>query len=355
MSYIFKNVRAKMNKKRASILIAGILLLSMMLTLMGMTVGTKAVHVYDDNKEIVLYTMSEDVDNLVRTNVALGEDDEYVFSGFDQNNVASVQIYRAFDVEIQADGETQTVPMALGTVEDTLVKAGVQISDTDLINTPLTETVTKNTKIKINRVTQKTYESDEELEYDIETVEDDTLIIGTEKVVSEGEKGLLRNTFTETYVDGELTNTELTKQEVVKEAVREVVHKGTKEEEEETAEINTSTQSSASGVVLDENGAPLNYSRVLTGSATAYTATGNRTATGDVPFRGGIAVNPNIIPYGSRVYIVTSDGSYIYGVAVANDTGGALMSGAALVDLYMDSTAECLAFGRRTVNVYILD
>ena len=50
---------------------------------------------------------------------------------------------------------------------------------------------------------------------------------------------------------------------------------------------------------------------------------------------GYVAVDPDIIPYGSKLYIMTKDGSWDYGYAIAADTGGAMLSGRVLVDQYM--------------------
>ncbi len=55
------------------------------------------------------------------------------------------------------------------------------------------------------------------------------------------------------------------------------------------------------------------------------------------------------------LYICSADGSYVYGYAVAEDTGGALMSGEAIVDLYMDTLEECTAFGRQDVIINVLN
>ena len=66
------------------------------------------------------------------------------------------------------------------------------------------------------------------------------------------------------------------------------------------------------------------------------------------------AVNPDVIPYGSRLYIEAADGSHVYGYATAIDTGGALMDGSAVVDLFYFSYDDCVNFGRRDVNVYVL-
>lgn len=79
--------------------------------------------------------------------------------------------------------------------------------------------------------------------------------------------------------------------------------------------------------------------------ATAYTATGNRTATGTVPKKGTIAVDPDVIPLGTELYV---EG---YGNGVAEDTGSAVKGN--IIDLYMDSEQEARNWGRKNVNVTI--
>jgi len=87
-------------------------------------------------------------------------------------------------------------------------------------------------------------------------------------------------------------------------------------------------------------------SRTLTVVATAYTYSGHRTFTGTVPSRGTVAVDPKVIPLGTRLWV---EG---YGPGVAVDTGGAIRG--RKVDLFMESRGECLNFGRRVVMVRIL-
>lgn len=106
---------------------------------------------------------------------------------------------------------------------------------------------------------------------------------------------------------------------------------------------------------LSENGLPINYTKVIEGTACAYTAkSGAVTATGTAPRVGTVAVNPKIIPYGSKLFIVSNSG-YVYGYAVAEDTGGDLLNNNILVDLYMNTREDCLNFGRRNVKIYILE
>ena len=85
-------------------------------------------------------------------------------------------------------------------------------------------------------------------------------------------------------------------------------------------------------------------------TATAYTG-GGFTAMGLKPTRdpnglSTVAVDPSVIPLGSKVYV---EG---YGYAIASDTGGVIKGNK--IDLYMNSLQECYSFGRRTVTVHII-
>ncbi len=105
---------------------------------------------------------------------------------------------------------------------------------------------------------------------------------------------------------------------------------------------------------FDENGIPLEYKQKISGKSTTYIM-GHTTATGTPVHPGVVAVNPRIIPYGSKMYIVANDGSgAIYGYASAEDTGGFIyMSNGPLVDLYVWTMDDVYAWGNHPVDVYI--
>jgi 3D (Asp-Asp-Asp) domain-containing protein len=96
---------------------------------------------------------------------------------------------------------------------------------------------------------------------------------------------------------------------------------------------------------------PARYARALTMEATAYTSEdpgcGLYTAGGNRLRRGLVAVDPRVIPLGTRLFVTG------YGNAVADDTGGAIKGNR--IDLAYESRPDALKFGRRTVTVYILD
>ncbi|MBQ7936067.1 MAG: 3D domain-containing protein, partial [Clostridia bacterium] len=101
---------------------------------------------------------------------------------------------------------------------------------------------------------------------------------------------------------------------------------------------------------LTNSSAPAGYKKVVSMTATAYSA-GGTTATGRPAQWGVVAVDPKVIPLGTTVYVETSDGKYIYGTAVAADTGGAIKGNK--IDICVNTRSEAYSFGRRTVNVYI--
>lgn len=84
--------------------------------------------------------------------------------------------------------------------------------------------------------------------------------------------------------------------------------------------------------------------RKLVVDAVAYHLPG-KTASGLPVGVGVIAVDPNVIPLGTRVFVPG------YGPAVAADVGTAIKGN--IIDLWMPSTAEALAWGRRTVTITI--
>ena len=107
-----------------------------------------------------------------------------------------------------------------------------------------------------------------------------------------------------------------------------------------TSSNNSSSQPSSDG----------KYKKTLSMEATAYSG-GTLTAMGLKPVRdpGGIstiAVDPNVIPLGSKVYIPG------YGYAIASDTGGVIKGN--IIDLYMNSHDECISWGRRQVTLHIV-
>ena len=89
----------------------------------------------------------------------------------------------------------------------------------------------------------------------------------------------------------------------------------------------------------------------LDGVSAGYGGADYCTATGTAVRVGTVAVDKQVIPLGTRMYIVSEKGDVVYGMAVAEDTG---VHGNR-IDLYYNTYQECINFGRRTCSVYILE
>lgn len=260
---------------------------------------------------------------------------------------------KEYDVTIAVDGKNIRVRCA-GDVSDALEAAEVEVSDDDLINIGLSEPLGFGTEIIINRVNIVEEVQVEVIEYATKYREDDEQLVGYTETVVDGEEGEVETTFRHVYIDGELVSSDVIDEDIT-EPIDEVIVIGTMEKPVYKAAVPEGQTSGSKDVELDENGIPVNYVDVLTGEATAYSAAaGSVTSTGKVPQVGYVAVDPDLIPYGTELYIVSADGKRTYGYAVAEDTGSAMRSGRVLVDLYMNTESECYSWGRRDVNVYIL-
>ena len=187
--------------------------------------------------------------------------------------------------------------------------------------------------VRIGNLSRKTVSEDDVVQYVIESIPDESIGQGREEIVQEGVNGRKRVTNNIVSLDGQVVGKEHIKTELISEMKPLIRKIGTRE----TVEINTGDISK--------------YKEVLTMVATAYLPTDGEgrgiTYTGTRARYGEIAVDPRVIPLGTKVFIPG------YGIAVAEDTGGDILGNR--IDLCMESYDSCMAFGRRTVQVYILE
>ena len=154
-----------------------------------------------------------------------------------------------------------------------------------------------------------------------------------------------------TYINGEETARRVLTETVTRMPTTEIigVGAGPVREKSEAPVI-------GDGYITLPTGEVLTYTHSDTVRATAYTHTDDGcdafTATGTVVHWGTVAVDPRYIPYGTRMFIMASDGSYVYGIATAEDCGGDIKGDR--MDLYMPTYEQCREFGRRRCTLYFL-
>lgn len=182
---------------------------------------------------------------------------------------------------------------------------------------------------------------------------DASLPAGTQRVLTKGNDGQMLCTASVVYEGGKETSRTVLTKTILEPPTTEVIALGTGSVETAAGYV-PDVPVIGDGIIITPTGEVLTYTDTMEMVATAYSCDGylGITATGTHAREGAIAVDPSVIPYGTRMYIVSKDGSYVYGIATAEDCGGGIIGNR--IDLYYNTTSECWLFGCRDCIVYIL-
>ncbi len=259
-------------------------------------------------------------------------------------NADILEIKQGKNVRLISGGEETSILATEKNVGAILEDAGITLGANDFTEPAVNESISDDQQIVIHRVTEWQSVSYETIPSPNVIVEDENLYTD-EKKISWGKDGKRELTY-RVLCEGEHEfSRELVSDVIVEEAEDTVVRVGTK----------------TRPTVVTASGQTLTYSRKIQVTATAYdTSPGenggySRTALGLKPGYGIVAVDPRVIPLGTKLYIESPDGgaSWSYGVCIAGDTGGAIKGNR--IDLCYNTQGECIQFGRRSATVYVLD
>ena len=296
-----------------------------------------------------IFTASDDVEDLLEQSdtLPLGEHDEIVWSQIADGEL--MQVLRAYTVPVTADGQTREVITTGATAAELLGQLGITFGENDRLTPAADQTVTEGESLTLQRVNYVEYTEDVVIPAERQEIptslyyrdQDETMTL------QEGSDGLDTVTMRETYLDGAWSSTEeidrVTQVGMIPEIIKvygekapvsqfvgpEVVDGVPTEGVTATYTNQRSTGYSASGTAKGASGRRLTY--------------------------GTVAVNPSVIPYGTLLYITSDDGQFVYGYAYAADTGTALMTGHAFVDLYYETYEESVESAVIPVTVYVID
>lgn len=319
----------------------------MLVTVLSVNSMKRHVTLVVDGKEQVIQTYKQTVSEfLVENGITVANKDKIDRDNEDVlTKEDKIEIIRAVPVTLFADGATQEFMTPEGTVEDFLLAENIVVGEIDKLSVTRETEIEPDMEMTIVRVTKETVTESVVLDFATEEKKDATILKGQKKTTQEGTEGEKVLTKERTYEDGVLVSEELVSEAVTREPVDKVIAIGTKV-------IPPKVVATASGSTASRGSIPaeLSYSKAYAVVATAYAGDGI-TASGAVPVRnpGGwstIAVDRSIIPLGTRVYVEN------YGYAIAQDVGGAIKGNK--IDVFLNSTAEALRWGRRTVTIYIL-
>lgn len=312
----------------------------------------KDVVIYDNGVKTTCRTMKNTFAKVLDQNNIDVATCDYVSipleTSLQRTKLNEIYIKRAVPVYITADGSKTEVMTYRDTVGELIKDGSIKLGTLDrLEGAALEDKVNENMSINVVRVNESVVSEEEEIPYDVQRQANKSLDKGTERVVQHGQEGVLEKKYKVVTENGTEVSRELLSEAIIKNPVAMVMEYGTI--------LNYRTA----------RGDTVRYSKVMDMKATAYTAsfkdTGKHpghplfgiTATGARVKKGIIAVDPKVIPLGTRVYVEFVGKTPDYGYAVAADVGGAIKGNK--IDLYYDSQDYVDKFGVKKVRVYILN
>lgn len=248
--------------------------------------------------------------------------------------------------EIDNNGTVKTYKTSCKTVKELLSDLKIKVDDDDIVIPDLKEELKSEGKISIIKVDVKVIEKEVEAPFKTIKKKNKELTHKQSRILVQGVNGKNKVKCKEYYAGDKLIKEEVIHVETIVKPIDQVFEEGTKD-------------------VFTNDRGDFTARKAIKMVATAYEAgprsTGKRpgdkgygiTASGARAKRGTVAVDPRVIPLGTKLYIKSlTPGVPDYGFAIAQDTGGAIKGNK--IDLFMDTVWECLQFGRRPVMVYIL-
>lgn len=310
----------------------------------------KIITIADDTNRIQVVTDRMAVKEvLLENNIKLAKED-LVMPSIESiaTDGLQIQIKRAVPIQIVADGKTQNILTTKQTIGEVLDEQKIALTDEDKLNIDPTEKVVKNLVLNITRVSNDTIVENEPINFKVVEQTTTRLARGDRRVSNRGIAGQKEKVYRVAYENNKIVSKKLISERIVSNPVNQVVEVGIEPL-----------------FAMARGGGDFRYSKVITMSASAYTAgfesTGKnpgdrgygRTATGMIARRGVVAVDPSVIPLGTKLYIEDSNGSGKYGYAIAADRGRAIVGNR--IDLFYETLSEALRFGRRSVKVYVIE
>lgn len=333
---------------------AAVIFSAALILLLTQPVFAQNTYVITDGTRVITYTTTAtDLETVLgEVGLELSEDDTYTTQA--RLGTAEITVHRSQTIHIDLYGSELTATSHGETVGELLQRLNISVGENDVVSRPLDDLTFDGLKLRVDQVVtqQQTYTST--IPHGVSSCYDVTLPDGMAEVIAEGVDGEILCTAQVTYVNGQEVSREVLSEQMTIAPVNEVIALGTGQVAAEsfTGDEPIITEN----MIILPTGEVLTYTSVKEFQATAYTHTDAGcdfiTATGTTVRVGTVAVDPRYIPYGTRMFIMTSDGSYIYGLAVAEDCGGAIKGDR--LDLYMPTYYECIQFGRQNCMVYFL-
>lgn len=353
--------------------------------LLSQTVFAQTSYIITDGDRVTVHRSysSDPYEVLTEAGIELEEEDTYETGYADGMNQITVR--RMQMVTVINRGAQSVIGTYGETTGSLLARMGITPGTGDTLSCSSETQTYDGMTIELVHTETRIEEEDTVVPYPVNYYEDPDLEPDAEIVLVAGQNGLTHVKSEVTYRNGKEVSRVIVQETVQTKPVTQLVIRGVDrtimeqpadpepaEQAAPAASSGTASGSSSSGssssggsrydgsaetsgnVIMTSSGESYTYVDVMTCSATAYTCEGyvGHTYSGTLARVGAIAVDPTVIPLGTKMYVVSNDGQYVYGYCVAEDIGGDIKGNK--IDLYFDTYAECWDFGVRMCTVYIL-
>lgn len=347
--------RSDLKGKRWFIRAAIILVLPVIALLISQRIILQRTYVITDGNRVLVHKTSATDPEVILGEAGLQLKGNDTFTAKNGDGAPEIHVRREQKVRVNYYGEQMEVTSSGETVEELLTRLNLPWTENDVISVLLDTETYDGMELTVARVIQENQMYTSVLSHDTIYCADPALPEGVQKTVAEGEDGQLLCQATVTYLNGIEAERTVRSRQVVTQPVNEIIAVGSGPKQSE-AEEDQQMAIVGNGILTLPTGEVLTYTEKVSCLATAYHCEGyvGKTATGTRARVGAIAVDPEVFPYGTRFYIVTKDGEYVYGVATAEDCGSKQFIYGTRLDLFFDTKYECIQFGARSCDVYIL-
>ena len=317
------------------------------------TVFAQTTYIITDGEKTTVHTsnLSNPMDVLDQAGHALGDDDLYS-TQVTEDGTTEIVIQRAQTITVNHCGDAASVVSYGETVEELLIRLGIPVYEDYRISHELSEQTYDGMELNVVLVQEQEQTYTVELPFKTTYGYDPLLAEGEEVIIAPGKVGQATRTDMVLFENGVETSRTMLEETVTQQPASQYILRGTGEQ---VGKVRTKPLI-GDGFIVTVDGKVLTFSHSAQFCATAYTKTDEGcdeiTATGTTVHKGVVAVDPTVVPYFTRMYIVSNDGVYDYGISRAEDCGGAIQG--MRLDLYFDTTSQCYKFGRRACTVYFL-
>ena len=342
-------------QKRKSVFIrmAVMVIPLVLLLLLSQTAFAQNTYVITDGNRVLVHTsyVTDPAAVLTEAGLALSADDTYTTQVGD--GVSEITVCRAHTVSVHHGGRSIQVDTTGETVSELLNRLDIPVGSDTTVSVPMDTVTYPGMELSVSRTVCREENYTTAISHEVIYCNDDTIPAGTTQVITQGVDGQLLCTASVEYVDGREISRTLVSEKVIQQPVDQVIAIGTGSKAVDPDYV-PEVPYIGDGFIVTSTGEVLTYTDVMQTMGTAYSRDGKRrfTYSGTVVKVGSVAVDTNVIPMGTRMFIISNDGEYVYGIATAEDIGAGVDG--ARVDLYMDTTAEAIQFGYRGCLVYIL-